>query len=337
MLCRYILALAALLLLAPAIISPAAAQRPGDWNRTAPRDPGLPRDADRGEWVLLGSTRVGGIGVDRDTIDVGRRDGRFARIGLEASESPVFVVGVTVVFGNDEVQQIDLRQHLNPGERTQPLDLQGRTRPIKRIEIAARAGHDFRRRAVLTVYAEQVRERENWELLGQQQVGFGVDRDVIRVGRREGRFEKIALEVSGNDIELLDIKVVFFHGPPRDLSVREFIHAGGRTRPLDLIGGDRTIDRIELVYRSRTGFRGQATVAVFGLQGAGGRPPGPPPGPLRDRRQGPRPVRRPSRAGRSSAARRRASAPTTTPFRSGARRAASVPSVCGWSGPICCS
>ena len=160
---------------------------------------------------------------------------------------------------------------LNPGERTQPLDLQGRARPIKRIEIAARAGHDFRRRAVLTVYAEQVRERENWELLGQQQVGFGVDRDVIRVGRREGRFEKIALEVSGNDIELLDLRVVYFHGPPQDLSVREFIRAGGRTRPLDLIGGDRTIDRIELVYRSRPGFRGQATVAV--LRPAGRRRP----------------------------------------------------------------
>jgi hypothetical protein len=265
MLCRYILALAALLLLAPAIINPAAAQRPGDWNRDAPRDPGLPRDAARGEWVLLGSTRVGGIGVDRDTIDVGRPDGRFARIGLEAAESPVFVVGVTVVFGNHEIQQIDLRQKLNPGERRQPLDLQGRPRPIKRIEIAARAGHDFRRRAVLTVYAEQVRERENWELLGQQQVGFGVDRDVIRVVRRERRFEKIALEVSGNDIELLDLRVVFFHGPPQDLSVREFIRAGGRTRPLD-------------------------------------------------------------------AARRRASAPTTTSFRWGARRAASTPSVCGWAG-----
>ena len=333
MLCRYILALAALLLLAPAIISPAAAQRPGDWNRDAPRDPGLPRDADRGEWVLLGSTRVGGIGVDRDTIDVGRRDGRFARIGLEAAESPVFVVGVTVVFGNDEVQQIDLRQKLNPGERTQPLDLQGRARPIKRIEIAARAGHDFRRRAVLTVYAEQVRERENWELLGQQQVGFGVDRDVIRVGRREGRFEKIALEVSGNDIELWISGSSSSTGPHR-ISAFASSSVPARVRGRSTSSATiATIDRIELVYRSRPGFRGQATVAVYGLQGAGGRPPGPPPGPPPGRR----PVRRPSRAGRSSAARRRASAPTTTPFRSGARRAASVPSVCGWSGPICCS
>jgi hypothetical protein len=275
--------------------------------------------------VLLGSTRVGGIGVDRDTIDVGRRDHRFARIGLEAAESPVFVVGVTVVFGNDEIQQIDLHQKLNPGERTQPLDLQGRPRPIKRIEIAARAGHDFRRRAVLTVYAEQVRERENWELLGQQQVGFGVDRDVIRVGRREGRFEKIALEVSGNDIEFLDLRVVFFHGPSQDLSVREFIRAGGRTRPLDLIRGDRTIDRMELLYRSRPGFRGQATVAVYGLQGAGGPPRGPPPGP--------QPVARWEELGSQKAS---FGADHDT-VRWSARRAASAPSVLRVGGLICCS
>jgi len=38
-------------------------------------------------------------------------------------------------------------------------------------------------------------------------------------------------------------------------------------------------DRIELVYRSRPGYRGQATVAVYGLQGAWSPPPGPPPPP----------------------------------------------------------
>jgi hypothetical protein len=202
MLCRYILAPLAALLLAPGLLGSAVAQPRGDWDRGARDWDARDHDQDRdrvsrdrveSEWVLLGATRIGGIGIDRDVVDVGRRDGRFARIGLQAGDAPVFVLGLTVVFGNDEIQQIDLRQRLNPGERTQPLDLQGRARPIKRIEIAARAGHDFHRRGMLSVYAEQVRERENWELLGQQMVGFGIDRDVIRVGRREGRFEKIAL------------------------------------------------------------------------------------------------------------------------------------------------
>lgn len=119
--------------------------------------------------------------------------------------------------------------------------------------------------------------REQWEMLGEQAVGFGVDRDVIRVGRREGFFSKIALEVRDNDVEILDLKVFFKRGMPQDVRVRQRIRAGDRTRPIDLVGGDRLIDRIEIVYRSRPGFRGQAKVAVFGLKNL---PPPPPPPPV---------------------------------------------------------
>jgi hypothetical protein len=87
------------------------------------------------------------------------------------------------------------------------------------------------------------RGRERWDLLGEQSVGFDVDRDVIRVGRREGRFSALALEVRDNDVEILDLNVFFNRGPPQSLRVREFIRAGGRTRPIDFAWGDRSIDR----------------------------------------------------------------------------------------------
>ena len=57
---------------------------------------------------------------------------------------------------------------------------------------------------------------------------------MIRVGRREGRFSKMALEVRDNDVEILDLKVFFNRGPPQSLRVREKMRAGSRTRPLDL-------------------------------------------------------------------------------------------------------
>jgi len=275
MLWRSIMAPLLALLVIPLFADAASAQRPD-------RDRGGDRDdrgrGDRGaDWELLGSTRVGGFGVDRDVIDVGRGEGRFERIVIEAKDSPVFLLEINVVYGNDEVQRIDVRRPLQPGERTPAFDLQGRDRAIKRIEIAARAARGPRNRAILDVYAEKGRDRDTWELLGQQSVGFGVDRDVIRVGRREGRFSKIALEVTDNDVEILDLTVFFNRGPPQSLRVREFIRAGGRTRPIDLIGGDRSIDRIELTYRSRPGFRGRAKVAVFGLKDSAPPPPPPPP------------------------------------------------------------
>lgn len=117
-------------------------------------------------------------------------------------------------------------------------------------------------------------QRDVWDLLGEQTVGFGVDRDVIRVGRREGFYSKIALEVQGNDVEILDLKVIFNRGAPQDVRVREKMRAGSRTRPLDLAGGDRLIDRIEITYRARPSFKGRAKVAIFGLKNL---PPPPPP------------------------------------------------------------
>ncbi|MDH4982305.1 hypothetical protein [Hyphomicrobium sp. D-2] len=105
--------------------------------------------------------------------------------------------------------------------------------------------------------------RKTWELLGEQAVGFGVDRDVIRVGRREGFFSKIALEVRDNEVEILDLKVFFNRGAPQDVRVRQRGRPGDRTRPIDLVGGERVIDRIEIVYRSRPGYRGRARLQIY--------------------------------------------------------------------------
>jgi hypothetical protein len=118
----------------------------------------------------------------------------------------------------------------------------------------------------------QRRDRDNdrrgdrWVQLGCQQVSFiGRDRDSIDVGRREGRFKAIRLAARGNDVEMLDLKIVYANGEPDDIQVRSLIRAGRETRPLDLRGGDRAIRRIDMVYRSRPNFRGQATVCAEGL------------------------------------------------------------------------
>jgi hypothetical protein len=105
-----------------------------------------------------------------------------------------------------------------------------------------------------------------WVELGCQQVSFiGKDRDTIKVGRREGRFKAIKLAARGNDVEMLDLKVIYANGEPDDIPVRSLIRAGRETGALDLKGRDRAIDRIDMVYRSRPNFRGQATVCAEGL------------------------------------------------------------------------
>jgi hypothetical protein len=103
-----------------------------------------------------------------------------------------------------------------------------------------------------------------WALLGTQKVGFHVDRDVVRAGRQDGRFRAIKLRVRGNDIEMLDLKVVYGNGDVQDFPVRQFIRQGGETRAIDLKGNTRFIREVQLVYKSRPSFKGQATVEVWG-------------------------------------------------------------------------
>ena len=53
-----------------------------------------------------------------------------------------------------------------------------------------------------------------------------------------------------SDVEMLDLKVIYANGQPDDVSVRHILREGERTRPLDLKGWERAIDRIEMVYRT---------------------------------------------------------------------------------------
>jgi len=106
--------------------------------------------------------------------------------------------------------------------------------------------------------------KRGWELLGSQKVGFIADKDVIQVGRKDGDFSKIKLRVKGNEVEFVDVKIVYANGQTDDVRIRNKIRAGGETRDIDLKGGDRFIRRVELVYRSRPSFKGQATVELWG-------------------------------------------------------------------------
>jgi hypothetical protein len=116
--------------------------------------------------------------------------------------------------------------------------------------------------AIVVLAGAPTGAQARWERLGCQKVGFLADKDVIRVGRGEGRFKSIRLQVSDNKVYMNDLKVVYSNGEPDDIPVRSEIRAGGQTRALDLRGERRAIKAIEMKYRSQPSFKGQATVCV---------------------------------------------------------------------------
>lgn len=241
------------------------------------------RGGDRDDkWERLGCEDVGRRS-DHDEIKVGRREGRFSAIRLEAQGNDISILDLKVVYTNGAPDDIQVRSDIREGEQTRPLDLRGRNRAIDRIEIVSK--RDFKGRgrgkARVCVYGREARDDRRgdgdrrggddrysgqWDELGCQSVGLLGDRDIIRVGRREGRFKAIKLRVSGNAVNILDLKVVYTNGDPDDIQVRSEIREGGETRPADLRGRERSIDRIELIYRAKPNFKGRARVCALGLQ-----------------------------------------------------------------------
>jgi hypothetical protein len=105
-------------------------------------------------------------------------------------------------------------------------------------------------------------------LFGAQYVGFGVDRDVIRVGNEIGKFDRIRLRVLDNDIFINELKVIYANGETDTLAVNANVPKNSRTNWIDL-HGDRFIKEIQMVYKSKPSFRGQARVEVFGQYAPG--------------------------------------------------------------------
>jgi hypothetical protein len=244
-------------------------------------------DRDRGDWVFLGQQSVG-FRADRDTIRIAQpedwyRDRAFRRLHLVAEGNDIHLISIRLVYFNGFSEEYRVDRLLREGD-DQAIELRGERSFVREIEFLYRARPGFGGRAVMKVYGEPVRRGppggpppviagggdrgdRDWVELGCKGVSlFGRDRDSIDVGRREGRFKAIRLHVRGADVEMLDLRVIYANGAPDDIPVKNVIRQGERTRPLDLRGFERSIRRVEMVYRTIPNFKGLARVCVEGLQ-----------------------------------------------------------------------
>lgn len=213
--------------------------------------------------VLIGSTSYEARPI-RDTINIGGREGQFRGLRFDVRQSDVEVLEFRVVYGNGSSEDFRVRQFFRAGTSSRVFDLAGRQRAIRQI-IVTYVPSGPARIQFYGVEGGGGGVTANWEQLGCKSVGFLIDRDVIQVGRQDGRFRALRLEVSESPVEFFDLRVVFGNGVKQDIRVRELIRPGERTRPLDLFGENRGIARVEMVYRSIPGFKGKARVCVSGL------------------------------------------------------------------------
>ncbi|MGQ0672847.1 MAG: hypothetical protein ACT4N2_08235 [Hyphomicrobium sp.] len=211
-----------------------------------------------------------------EQIRIGGRDvGQFRSIGLRLLGEDVELVSATVVYGNGERDQKALNTTLGNRERTRPIDLRG-DRFIREIEVEYRKATGGRSRIeVYGDYADNwLGERgkrrdfnQGWVMLGSQPAAmFSSDVDAFYVGDRYGGFRSVKFTVRRHDVRFYGMRIVYGNGQVEEVPFSGELSDGQSTPPLDLKGRQRTIERIEVKYRTKLNFRGDGVVEVWGLQ-----------------------------------------------------------------------
>ena len=256
------------------LLQPAQAQRDRD------RDWQGQRERDR-EWELLGEKAVG-FEVDRDVINIGQseewfRNRSYRALRFQAERNDVYMIAVRLVYLNGHVEELRINGPIRAGGQL-AVDLRGERSYLRQIEMTYRSRPNFRGQAVIKVFGQPAHRRPDRPvseeggrgevLLGEQRVGFRVDRDTINIGQSEDwfrnrSFRSLRFHADGNDVHMMAIRLIYLNGHAEDLRVDQRLRAGGDLR-VDLRGDRSYLSQIEMTYRSRPNFEGRAVVRVFG-------------------------------------------------------------------------
>lgn len=241
--------------------------------------------------VVIGTQTIdlSGSGV---SIDVSGAPGAFRGIRIRARSGTPAIDRVQIIYRDGKVHNELTPVTLSKGERTDPIPETSAETFIDTVNIVNKIG---RGKAVVEVLGIQTPDgaaktraapasgdvsaapagtlpdpsapgtvKDGSDVMfGYQNVGFGIDRDVIKVGGDLGKFNRIRLRVLGNDVHVNALRVVFVDGREQNLAVDAEIKANTRSRWFE-IDGDRFIREIQMTYRSHPNLSGQARVEVTG-------------------------------------------------------------------------
>jgi len=219
-------------------------------------------------WELLGETIVQGK-HDRDEVKVGKKEGRFRRIAIVVLDSQLEMFDVVVKLGNGEKFSPDTRLIFDESSRSRAIDLPGEARFIKKVEFrygnlpgGGKARVQLWAKPDVAAPSPAPVDTAGWAELGHAVVEGKHDKDVIEVGKREGKFVKIMILVEDSDLELFDLVVEFGNGQKFAPETRYTFDQGSRSRAIDLPGQARFIKKVTFRYGNLPGG-GKARVRLL--------------------------------------------------------------------------
>jgi hypothetical protein len=107
--------------------------------------------------------------------------------------------------------------------------------------------------------------RADWDRLGTVVADRELDRDVIDLGKRAGRYEALMFRVERGDVVLEDLKITFQDDSIYSPDLKMVFREGERSRSIDLPPNGGKVKRIRFLYRS-AGYKQNAVVDVYGLR-----------------------------------------------------------------------
>jgi hypothetical protein len=255
----------------------------------------------------MGSKNVG-LGSELHSIDVSAAKGNYKAVRLYAKRRDIEIDRVEVLYADGKIHNEQRKINLKVGERTREINPTSDGRFVDKINIYHRPQAGAIIPSLIEVFGVQtnagaraVRPSGSGAapsaaatgtvatsptspvavpakpgtvvdagevLFGAQSVGFGVDRDVIRVGADIGKFDRVRLRVLDNDIFIRSMKVIYANNESEEVAYNANVGKDSRTRWIQL-KGDRFIKEIQMVYNSRPNFKGQAYVEVYGQYAEG--------------------------------------------------------------------
>ena len=108
-------------------------------------------------------------------------------------------------------------------------------------------------------------EAGQWVQLGSREVDFKSDHDTIEVGKAEGRFTALRLDVADGNLIMEKMKVTFGDGSTFEPKTKAEFKEGQTSQTIDLPNKSHVIKRVDFSYHSK-GKRDKATVSLFGKE-----------------------------------------------------------------------
>ncbi len=118
--------------------------------------------------------------------------------------------------------------------------------------------------SLTTAFTATNKTAGDWFFLGDKNVGFGVDHDVIHFGNWKDDVRQIKLKVTDGPLKMYSMKIHFDNGGVQDVELRNRFAQGSESRVIDLTGGLRHLSKIEFWYETKGFVRGKSRVAVWG-------------------------------------------------------------------------